>query len=248
MSSLARSLRSSRLKAYAVYARSPLQSVLFILPALIIYELGLFFFNHSDITGIRNGADVLMRHFYALFGLYGFYAFAASLLLAIGGTFWLEYHWHGRITITFRYYFWMMGESLLYGAILFVILSRIASIHIQIPPMFQPSIWQRAVLALGAGIYEEFVFRVLVVSGVAALVSLGLKWSKTSAYILGVMVSAVVFAWFHYVGVYGDIFQLRTFLLRMLAGILLSVLYVLRGFGITAYAHIVYDFIIIFLV
>lgn len=248
MSSLARSLRSSRFKAYAAYTRSPLQSVLFILPALIVYELGLFFFNHSDITGIRNGADVLMRHFYAMFGLYGFYAFAASLLLAIGITFWVEYHGHGRITLEPRYYLWMAGESLLYGAVLFIVLSEVAAINIQIPPLFEPGVWQRVVLAIGAGIYEEFVFRVLVVSGVATLVSLGLKWSKTAAYVLGILVSAGIFAWFHYVGVYGDVFQVRTFLLRMLAGVLLSVLYVLRGFGITAYAHIVYDFIIIFFV
>lgn len=248
MSSLARSLKSSRLRAYAAYTRSPLQSVLSILPALILYELGLFFFNQSDITGIRNGADVLMRHFYALFGLYGFYAFAASLVLALGITFWVEHHGHGRIAIEPLYYLWMVGESLLYGAILFIVLSKVASINIRIPPLFEPSVWQRVVLALGAGIYEEFVFRVIAVSGVAALVSLGLNWSKTGAYALGVLVSSVVFAWFHYVGVYGDVFQVRTFLLRTLAGVLLSVLYVLRGFGITAYAHIVYDFIIIFFV
>ncbi len=243
-----RSRLNRALKEYIDYTRSPLQSVIFILPALLVYEGGLFLFNRSDVTGIRNGADVLLRQFYSLFGLYGFYAFAVSLLLILLFTFWLEYQRGQKIAIQPIYFFGMLGESIIYGVVLFVFLSKIAAIDLQITPPLELKMAQQLILAMGAGIYEELVFRVLAVSGIATLMMVGARWKNRSAYGLGILLSAVVFSWFHYVGMYGDSFLIRTFLLRTIAGIVLSLLYVLRGFGITAYTHIFYDCIIIFFV
>lgn len=236
------------LKEYVDYTRSPLQSVIFILPALLAYEGGLFLFNRSDVTGIRNGADMLLRQFYSLFGLYGFYAFAVSLLVILLFTFWLEYQREKTITVEPKYFLGMLGESIIYGVLLFVFLSKIAAIELQVTPLLELQMAQQLILAVGAGIYEELVFRVLAVSGIATLMMIGGRWKNVNAYGAGILLSALIFSWFHYVGVYGDVFQIRTFLLRAIAGIVLSVLYVLRGFGITAYTHIFYDFIIIFFV
>jgi len=235
------------LQAYSAYTRSPTHSVILILPVLVFYEVGLFFFNHSDVTGIRNGADMLLRSFYAVFGIYGFYAFAVSLALAIGLTFWLEYRREGKILIETSYLVGMIAEAVIYGVLLFLILQRAATIEIMIPPLLALGKAQRIVLSLGAGIYEEFVFRVLLVSGIAGIIMVVATWEKRAAYTWGVIVSAVIFSLFHYVGIYGELFQWRSFLLRAFAGVLLSTLYVLRGFGITVYTHIFYDLLIIFL-
>ncbi|HKJ66513.1 MAG TPA: CPBP family glutamic-type intramembrane protease [bacterium] len=236
------------LKDYAAYTRSPLQSVIFVLPVFLLYEGGLFLFNRSDVTGIRNGADVLLRQFYGLFGLYGFYAFAVSLLGILLFTFWLEYQREEKISLQPNYFLGMLGESVIYGVILFIFLSKIAAIDLQVAPVLELQTIQQLVLAMGAGIYEELVFRVLIVSGIATLMIVVARWKIHGAYGLGILLSALVFSWFHYVGIYGDSFQVRTFLLRTIAGIVLSVLYVFRGFGITAYTHIFYDFIIILFV
>jgi hypothetical protein len=96
-------------------------------------------------------------------------------------------------------------------------------------------------VSLGAGIYEELLFRVLLVSGLMLLARRGLGWSRRAAGIFAVVAGALIFSAFHYVGTYGDRFALGSFAFRAVAGLLFSGLYVLRGFGITAWTHALYD-------
>ena len=97
-------------------------------------------------------------------------------------------------------------------------------------------------ISLGAGIYEELLFRVLLVGTLAwvapAAASAGAprrpassrRWSARS-----------IFSAFHYIGPYGDRLELGSFTFRAIAGVLFSGLYLLRGFGITAWTHALYD-------
>ena len=55
------------------------------------------------------------------------------------------------------------------------------------------------------------------------------------------IVGALVFSAFHYIGPYGDRLDLASFTFRAVAGVLFSALYLLRGFGITAWTHAIYD-------
>jgi hypothetical protein len=52
---------------------------------------------------------------------------------------------------------------------------------------------------------------------------------------------ALVFAAFHYIGPFGDPLDLYSFVFRTIAGLFFSALYLLRGFGITAWTHALYD-------
>jgi hypothetical protein len=78
---------------------------------------------------------------------------------------------------------------------------------------------------------------------VSALIALGmaLKWRRPVAVAVAVVVSALIFSAFHYVGPLGDRLELPSFTFRAIAGLLLSGLYVARGFGITAWTHALYD-------
>ena len=58
---------------------------------------------------------------------------------------------------------------------------------------------------------------------------------------IAVVVSALVFSAFHYIGALGDTFTVSSFTYRAIAGVAFSVLYVTRGFGITAWTHALYD-------
>lgn len=58
---------------------------------------------------------------------------------------------------------------------------------------------------------------------------------------LAVVISAVIFSAFHYLGPFGDPFDLQSFTFRMLSGLAFSGLFVLRGFGVTAWTHALYD-------
>ena len=68
-----------------------------------------------------------------------------------------------------------------------------------------------------------------------------LKYNNILAGLLSILLSAILFSMFHYIGELGDIFTFKSFYLRTLAGMFLGILYLFRGFGITAYTHIFYD-------
>jgi membrane protease YdiL (CAAX protease family) len=62
--------------------------------------------------------------------------------------------------------------------------------------------------------------------------------------IVAVTTTSLLFAAAHYVGPYGDPFNGFTFLFRSLAGVFFSILFVYRGFGITAGTHAAYDILV----
>src|SRR4030095_15253627 len=64
----------------------------------------------------------------------------------------------------------------------------------------------RLMLSLGAGLYEELFFRVLLVSALAAGARVLLGANTRMAAVLATVVGAVIFAAFHYIGPYGDSF------------------------------------------
>jgi hypothetical protein len=99
----------------------------------------------------------------------------------------------------------------------------------------------KVMLALGAGVYEELVFRVLLVSSIAFVGRRLLRWRPMLAAGVAAVASALIFAAFHYVGPYGDPLRLDSFVFRFIGGLAFSVLYVVRGFGITAWTHSLYD-------
>ena len=105
----------------------------------------------------------------------------------------------------------------------------------------------RLMVSLGAGLYEELVFRVFLVSGIVLLVTRVFRWERRTAIAVGVIAGAFIFSAFHYIGPYGDAFQLQSFVFRMVAGLFFSGLYVTRGFGITAWTHALYDVFVLLL-
>ncbi len=105
----------------------------------------------------------------------------------------------------------------------------------------QWSLVTQLMISLGAGIYEELLFRVLLVSGLAWLMGRIFHWRPAAAGVFAAIVGALIFSAFHYIGPYGDDLALASFTFRAVAGLLFSGLYLLRGFGITAWTHALYD-------
>ncbi len=68
-----------------------------------------------------------------------------------------------------------------------------------------------------------------------------MKWRAWVAVTAAVVLSALIFSGFHYIGPYGDPLTAPTFTFRTIAGLLLSGLYVARGFGVAAWTHALYD-------
>jgi len=98
---------------------------------------------------------------------------------------------------------------------------------------------------VGAGIYEEFLFRVLLIAGVSAIFGFIFQWSHKMRKWMAMVFAAGIFSYFHFIGEYGDYFSFNIFMIRFLAGIILGTIYFFRGFGITAWSHAIYDLIVL---
>jgi membrane protease YdiL (CAAX protease family) len=101
-------------------------------------------------------------------------------------------------------------------------------------------------LSAGAGLYEELLFRYGLMSGLYVLLSgfLGTftsrEASRTFSFGLALLVSSLLFSLVHGLG---DPTALDSgpFMFRLLAGIVLGLLFSWRGLAVVAYAHAAYD-------
>ena len=100
-------------------------------------------------------------------------------------------------------------------------------------------------LSLGAGVYEEFLFRVVLITLFALIFTKVVGLKRITSLGFAVIISSLIFSGFHYVGIFGEPFLMQTFVFRFIGGLILSILYVVRGFGITAYTHSFYDLLIV---
>ena len=64
---------------------------------------------------------------------------------------------------------------------------------------------------------------------------------QTAAYAIAAVLGALLFSFVHYIGAFGDPFALDSFAFRFLFGLALNVLFLLRGFGVAAWTHALYD-------
>jgi hypothetical protein len=105
------------------------------------------------------------------------------------------------------------------------------------------------VTGIGAGIYEELVFRLILICVLMLLFQDVLGLNHRSSIVLSVLVSAGLFsAHHHIVFVNGQLalsaaFNWTEFGFRTIAGIYFAGLFAIRGFGIAAGTHAFYDII-----
>lgn len=240
---------AAKRSSYFNLSRSPRYSILFALPLLLGYEALAALLAQPGKGELRNGADAILRAaFTAVAGPRGNSIFmAAVILLGVGLV--IRDKRANRDAYRGRVFLGMLVESVvlagLFGIVVGVTTAKLlGSLHalmIAPQPLAQMPWPTRLMLSLGAGLYEELFFRVLLVTGLAAGARVVLGFGKRAAGITAAVIGAVIFSAFHYIGPYGDPLQLQSFVFRMLSGLAFSGLYLLRGFGITAWTHALYD-------
>jgi membrane protease YdiL (CAAX protease family) len=233
-------------KDYLARSRSPRYSLLFALPLLLLYEGLSFALTGSAVEGVRNGADVLLKSlFLSLGGRDGLIAFNLLLFGAGGVLVWRDAR-RAKEPLLGGVFAAMLGESVAYAALFGIVVGWLTALVLAGPRALQIgagaiTLPTQLVISLGAGIYEELLFRVLLVGGLLAAFKALFGWRPWLAASVAVLVSSLIFSGFHYVGSLGDTFSVSSFTFRAIAGIVFSVLYVRRGFGITAWTHALYD-------
>lgn len=221
--------------------RTPIYNLVFIIPVILIYEVGIIFITRMEISSVRNGADVLLRMLLDSFGLSSLYALGFLLLAGAIISVIIQRKKGEKIHVQGYYLVLMLFESVLWGSIVFWLMNN----RLFLSSGKSTVVVQQIILSLGAGIYEEFVFRAILVSGLAAVFGFIFQWKIIARSIAGIIGAAIVFSMFHFFGQFGDVFSWSLFFIRFIAGIMLGALFIFRGYGITAYTHAVYNLMVL---
>jgi hypothetical protein len=232
-------------------ARQPRYSITFAFPLLVAYEALAFGLSHDALAGVRNGADVMLKSVFVLLGgRDGLLAFGALLVGTGAVIVWRDRRRSGPIEG--RVFLLMAVESVVYALLFGLVVGTLTGLLLQGLETAWPAaagasaagglgLATQLMVSLGAGIYEELLFRVLLVGTLAWMGRRVLGWGPVPAGVLATVLGALIFSAFHYIGPYGDRLELGSFAFRTIAGVLFSGLYLLRGFGITAWTHALYD-------
>jgi membrane protease YdiL (CAAX protease family) len=225
----------------------PLTSLVFVIPILLIYELGVLALGPA---AMRNGAEQWLRQLLdgVGFGQYLLLPLLTCLALLgwqhVSGKRW---RFSAQTLIRMVTETALIAVALLGLAVLQTSIFQVLELAVPSPPTccIESSGPARIVGYFGAGFYEEVLFRLALIPLIATfLKSLG---ESPRGSLWGAAVAAsLVFSAAHYQAFthVGDLFSWDTFMFRFFAGMIFSALFVYRGFGITAGAHTLYDVLI----
>ena len=241
--------RASSGSSYWALSRAPRYSLTFALPLLLAYEALAALLGSAGGGGLRNGADVWLKTpFVALLGPHGPLAFG---LLMVGLALALVIRDLRRTRQPLRgdVFAGMLAESaamavvcgLVVGMATAHLLQTLPGLAVVAEPIASLGWPSKLMIALGAGLYEELLFRVVLVSLLILLARRAIGLGPAASALAATVGGAILFALAHHLGAYGEPLTAQAFTFRMLAGLFFSGLYVLRGFGITAWTHALYD-------
>jgi len=230
------------IKDYFQKSESPFYSFIITLPMFLLYELGLFLMRGTEFSYIKNGADVLIEDMIATLGFDIFYISSSIFLLAFFIIAYYQKKNYDSFTIYKSYLSIMLFESFVYALLLFLLLGNMS---LYLMDISVEDIKFNIILSLGAGIYEELIFRVFSIFILYKFISFIFKSMRHfSTQFSALLLSSILFSLFHFMGT--ESFSQEAFTIRFIAGILLGILYINRGFGITAITHSFYDIFVIF--
>jgi hypothetical protein len=231
---------------YLAATRHPWACVLFVLPLLAAYETGLLLLGPGQRDACRNGADIWLRNLLCWVGLRQWFWAPGLLTFTLLAWSWLQRRNRPRGFVSL--WVGMGAESIvfalgLWGVChgLFPLLER-AGLQVAQGSDLDPAVLQMLSF-VGAGIYEETLFRLLLMSALAWLVRQA-EIGEGGARALAILLSALFFSLAHHIGPQGEAFQAPVFLFRVLAGLYFALLYSFRGFGIAVGAHAGYDVLV----
>lgn len=226
-------------EGYWTESRQPLASLVFLAPLLALYEVGVL------LLGVQNGADAFMRRILDMLG------FSQHFLLPIL-TVCILLGWHHLVGKSWRISAGvqsaMAAESILLAICLWCILYVQKGLFAAVLTPATLSIagqFRNAIGFLGTGIYEELLFRLILLTSVAW----GLRRCNippARAMMFAAILTSLFFSAAHYrfLSPYGDPFDWFSFLFRFVAGMFFSVVFIYRGFGIAAGSHAAYDILV----
>jgi hypothetical protein len=230
---------------YLPATRHPWPCLVFILPLLVAYEVGVLTLGGANPESVRNGADHWLRYGLSVLGVGLFWVPPVALVLVFAV--WAARRWRDRPGDLTGVLSGMVLESVVFAlglwgfsrALAPLLLRAGIALRVGDEAPAEPALRQ-VITYLGAGLYEEAIFRLVLFSALL----LALRWvdvSPSLAVALAAAASAVLFSTAHHVGPYGQTYSNYLFVFRLAAGLYFALLFQLRGFGIAVGAHACYN-------
>ena len=233
----------------------PLHVLVFLAPLILFYEIAAAVHVMQGAGGAEETirARKILEYFFRMFDIGGLYL--PGILVCV-----VLLTWHILIRdpwrIRGRVLGWMAVESLVWtppvlvlGQVLYRLLSGTAGGPPEAVSMIGAvanefaarPLTARAAIAVGAGLYEEMLFRMVLIAILhAVLVDLmGLKERRGT--VLSVLMAAVAFAFYHDLTLKTGGIDWASAAFYTFIGLYMGVIYVLRGFGIVVAVHAAYD-------
>jgi hypothetical protein len=243
-------LMPKALDTYFKKTRSHFFGLLAIFLLLVIYEFSSAQIYADQQVQIRNSAEVLIQRFLWFMGIRSNLFLWAIYILAVVWAFWLAKK-QNLLDFKFVYFPYSIFESTLYALSLGMIAGKLTertnSITMAAPQNQAPTadLGAKATSALGAGIYEELLFRLILISLFLLIFEKLIGGKKSVHTVIAVFLSAVLFSGFHYLGG-REAMTMDSFAYRFYAGVILGVLFIGRGIGVASYTHAIYNLLLIF--
>jgi hypothetical protein len=230
---------------YISATRHPWASLLFLTPLLAAYEAGVWWPVTGQTCQVRNGADAWLRWALDVFGVDQVLAAPVAIVLVL--LIWSWWRWSDRPEDPVTTFFGMAFESCLFACILWQFSRNFGSIMdflgVKLQIAAEPAPVGRILTFIGAGIYEEVLFRLGLFVGLYVVLR-AIRLPAMIALILAASAGAIAFAVAHNIGPYGEPMRADYFVFRTAAGLYFTLLFVSRGFGIAVGAHAGYDILV----
>ncbi|MBL8746851.1 MAG: CPBP family intramembrane metalloprotease, partial [Phycisphaerae bacterium] len=231
----------------------------FLLPLVAAYEFGSAYFLAGDQAGAARTirAERLLSSCFEIFGVGGLYLPGLLLLVVL-----LIWHlltrdrWRIRPAVPA----WMTIESIFWTMPLLVIGQMVFRLFQSPPQLVAPALAggtdsalgslstpARATIAVGAGLYEELLFRLVGIALVHAVAADLLRIKDGPAKAIAIFISAAAFAFYHDVMMPTGGIDPARLAIFTLAGLYFGTIFVLRGFGIVVAVHALYDLAVLVL-
>jgi hypothetical protein len=233
------------MRTYLSSTRHPWSSFLFLMPLLAAYEGGMIWLGGDHAERLRNGADAWLRWVLEVFG--ADHVLVAPAIVAGVLILWSWWRWADRPHDPVRTWFGMAFESIAYAILLWQFSENfgplVERLGIKLDIEVSTARTAQVLTFIGAGIYEEVLFRLGLFVGAYWLLRV-LRLPVLVAGLLAAAGAAAAFAAAHHLGPYGEAMNPYVFLFRVIAGLYFTLLFVGRGFGIAVGAHAGYDILV----
>lgn len=206
-------------------SRSFSHAVVCILPLIVLYHWGIVQSGYGQ-GGLL--AEKWLFHPFRYVGLGVSQLLNIALLVAMLAALWRsDSTWRFSINV----FVIMVAEGCLYALVLYkggTVLTQLIMDRF-VPLTIDLGKYAPYLLGLGAGVYEELLFRLILLGGGALALDKMFRWGKPASYTVALVLSSLIFAAVHHLG--GEAFALDVFIFRSVCGGLLGLIFIARGLG-----------------